>query len=362
MNVTKKQKSVMLNYMKDNPDFARDRLRYNGANKKILDDMWSNITNSLNSIGSGPQKQPKEWQKTWRDWKANVLKKCTQNKSYAMGTGGGPLKTIALTQLEEELMEILSPEAIGLDSIPQGGSFNRIKEKKSSDTISPQEESLLRNVQRVQASRIKEVHTIPTSTQTKRKCTSILINAAKIQKGTEGKNPISSTCSSTVVSNDIVDLSFDLDFEPKEIEPPEEYSSFSDTDTINEYQRINALTDENRKALPSVTIDCIPEHRTQQNKAKDRNENCARSAVQLMREKVEVLQEQGAFNKKTQERRNEIEEEKLKILKENIALKKQKFQFLQTSHSEYKDTLTNIDDNLLRLIDEVEKVVPSYLT
>lgn len=70
---------------------------------------------------------------TWRDWKANVLKKCAQNKSYASGTSGGPPKTIVLTQLEEQLIEIVSPEATGLDNIPQGGAFNRMK--KSFNTI-----------------------------------------------------------------------------------------------------------------------------------------------------------------------------------------------------------------------------------
>jgi len=38
-----------------------------------------------------------------------VLKKCAQNKSYAGGTGGGPLKVLQLTQLEETL-EIIEPE------------------------------------------------------------------------------------------------------------------------------------------------------------------------------------------------------------------------------------------------------------
>lgn len=66
MNVTEKQKSILLNYMRNNPDFAKGRLRYNGANKKILNDMWLKITNSLNSIGSGPQKESKEWQKVYK--------------------------------------------------------------------------------------------------------------------------------------------------------------------------------------------------------------------------------------------------------------------------------------------------------
>lgn len=36
MNITEKQKRIILNYMKENPDFARGRLRYNSSNKKIL--------------------------------------------------------------------------------------------------------------------------------------------------------------------------------------------------------------------------------------------------------------------------------------------------------------------------------------
>lgn len=36
MNVTEKQKIILLNYMKENEDFARGRLRYQSGNKKIL--------------------------------------------------------------------------------------------------------------------------------------------------------------------------------------------------------------------------------------------------------------------------------------------------------------------------------------
>ncbi|XP_029158568.1 uncharacterized protein LOC114943742 [Nylanderia fulva] len=100
--------------------------------------MWTAISQSLNATGNGPQKQGKEWQKTWRDWKSNVLKKCAQNKSYAGGTGGGPPKILKLTELEENLLEIIDPEAAGLPEIPEGGNFSRIKQKKSApnDTIS----------------------------------------------------------------------------------------------------------------------------------------------------------------------------------------------------------------------------------
>jgi len=36
MNVTEKQKKILLQYMRQNEDFARGRLRYNSANKKRI--------------------------------------------------------------------------------------------------------------------------------------------------------------------------------------------------------------------------------------------------------------------------------------------------------------------------------------
>lgn len=37
------------------------------------------------------------------------------------GTGGGLPKIVNFTDLEEQLLEILSPEAAGIANIPQGG-------------------------------------------------------------------------------------------------------------------------------------------------------------------------------------------------------------------------------------------------
>lgn len=68
-----------------------------------------------------------------------------------------------------------------------------------------------------------------------------------------------------------------------------------------------------------------------------------------MRVKIEILREQVVFNKQMQEHRNEIEEEKLKILRENMVLKKAKFEYHKISHLEYKDIFTTIDENLRML-------------
>lgn len=50
-----------------------------------------------------------------------VLKKETKRRNYQLGTGGGSPIKIDLSSLEEELLDFLTPEAAGLENVPQGG-------------------------------------------------------------------------------------------------------------------------------------------------------------------------------------------------------------------------------------------------
>ncbi|KMQ87640.1 fis family transcriptional regulator [Lasius niger] len=59
-------------------------------------------------------------------------------KSYAGATGGGPPKVIKLTEVEENLLAIVDPEAVGLDNIPEEGNFYNPMQKRpvhNNDTI-----------------------------------------------------------------------------------------------------------------------------------------------------------------------------------------------------------------------------------
>lgn len=58
---------------------------------------------------------------TWKDWKMYVLKKETKRRNHGFGTGGGPPIKIPFSSLEEELLEFITPEAAGLENVPQGG-------------------------------------------------------------------------------------------------------------------------------------------------------------------------------------------------------------------------------------------------
>ncbi|KYM99739.1 hypothetical protein ALC62_09357 [Cyphomyrmex costatus] len=78
MNVTEKQ--ILINFMRSHPNFGRGRLRYNRENKRKMDELWEEVTTALNSSGCGSQKLPKEWAKTWRDCKSNLLKRVVSKK------------------------------------------------------------------------------------------------------------------------------------------------------------------------------------------------------------------------------------------------------------------------------------------
>ncbi|XP_029172023.1 uncharacterized protein LOC114941265 isoform X2 [Nylanderia fulva] len=122
MNVTEKQKEIILNFMTKHSDFGRGRIRYNNENKRKMDELWEKLTKILNTAGCGPCKSAKEWAKTWRDWKSNTLKKIAKQKTHMMGTGGGsPAKNLQLTLIEQSLLDFLTPDATGLSGISEGG-------------------------------------------------------------------------------------------------------------------------------------------------------------------------------------------------------------------------------------------------
>ena len=54
--------------------------------------------------------------------KSYVLKKEAKRRSYVQGTGGPPPK-ITFSPFEEEMLQLLTPEAAGLENIPEGGIY-----------------------------------------------------------------------------------------------------------------------------------------------------------------------------------------------------------------------------------------------
>lgn len=66
---------------------------------------------------------------TWKDIKSYILKKEAKRRNHMQGTGGGPNINISFTNFEEEVLEFLTPEAAGLEDIPEGGINLELNEK-----------------------------------------------------------------------------------------------------------------------------------------------------------------------------------------------------------------------------------------
>ncbi|XP_018364609.1 PREDICTED: uncharacterized protein LOC108762202 [Trachymyrmex cornetzi] len=121
MNVTIKQKEMLLSHLKENPDLVRGRINRKSESRRKMVESWDNIANIINAAAEGPQKNGKEWAKTWKDIKAYILKKESKRRSHIEGTGGGPPSKIIFSNFEEEVLELLTPESAGLLNIPEGG-------------------------------------------------------------------------------------------------------------------------------------------------------------------------------------------------------------------------------------------------
>lgn len=55
--------------------------------------------------------------------KSYILKKEAKRRSYVQGTGGGPPPKIAFSPFEDEMLQLLTPEAARLENIPEGGIY-----------------------------------------------------------------------------------------------------------------------------------------------------------------------------------------------------------------------------------------------
>lgn len=53
--------------------------------------------------------------------KTYILKKEAKRRSYIQGTGGGPSPKVSFSDFEEEVIQLLIPEAAGVENIPEGG-------------------------------------------------------------------------------------------------------------------------------------------------------------------------------------------------------------------------------------------------
>ncbi|GAB1869229.1 hypothetical protein CAJAP_10308 [Camponotus japonicus] len=110
---------------------------------------------------------------------------------------------------------------------------------------------------------------------------------------------------------------------------------------FNDIEEIDDIILEKKNTSPELCKNVIP--KGVPDKAMSNKENSS-AAVQLMRENTEIKQE------------------RLRISKEKLLFEKEKFDYLKNFYFDCKNILSNVDYNIMRLREEVEKMAPSYLT
>ncbi|XP_031344729.1 uncharacterized protein LOC116171854 [Photinus pyralis] len=113
--MTPEQKTIMVEFMEDHPDFAKGKLLGNDG-KQNRKAMWDILTTQLNSV-IGPKKTSHKWQRVWIDLKNKVKKKASAIKKSMGQTGGGPHLKTTLTDIEIKIIIIIGEAAVyGLES------------------------------------------------------------------------------------------------------------------------------------------------------------------------------------------------------------------------------------------------------
>lgn len=98
---------VFLKYLTANPNIL--------ANGKIEDEvipLWTELTSELNSVGSGPVKNAREWQSTFRKWRHTVrAKELALKQQTKKPTTEAGAKCKGLTYIEELALSLWRSQA-----------------------------------------------------------------------------------------------------------------------------------------------------------------------------------------------------------------------------------------------------------
>ncbi|XP_045541153.1 uncharacterized protein LOC123722712 [Papilio machaon] len=98
---------------------------------------WKELTNKLNSDGTGDPRSEEKWRKVWSDYKNNTKKKCAKMNRGASGTGGGPALQLSLTDLENRVMQIIGVQAATGMVIEEAGFQRGVATEVDTPSIQP---------------------------------------------------------------------------------------------------------------------------------------------------------------------------------------------------------------------------------
>lgn len=75
----------------------------------------------------------------------------------------------------------------------------------------------------------------------------------------------------------------------------------------------------------------------------------AETAIDLLRNKMQIKEEENEQARKNAEEQMKIEKEKLRLKEDILQFKKTKFEYMTTVHTEYLKQLENINSNIIEL-------------
>ncbi|XP_055632496.1 uncharacterized protein LOC129772976 [Toxorhynchites rutilus septentrionalis] len=134
ITTTKKQFERLVQLLEKNPDIAKGFMRGNSG------PFWNDCAAELNSLGPSIR-DGSGWKKVWADYKSALKRKLSHNKREQWATGGGPNRTIHLSELEEQAVQ-LTGQLETVEGIPgcssQGipkGKNNEVNTDVSCDSI-----------------------------------------------------------------------------------------------------------------------------------------------------------------------------------------------------------------------------------
>ncbi|CAG9781841.1 unnamed protein product [Diatraea saccharalis] len=109
----------MVEFMEKNGDLSKPSGGPRGRHYIQL--KWKELTQKLNSEGTGDFRSEEKWRKVWSDLKNNTKRKWAKINRAASGTGGGPALQLSLTDLENRVMQIIGVQAAtGMEIVEAG--------------------------------------------------------------------------------------------------------------------------------------------------------------------------------------------------------------------------------------------------
>nr|XP_012235043.1 PREDICTED: uncharacterized protein LOC105679549 isoform X1 [Linepithema humile] len=109
-NVTEEQKTLLLQFMEENPRLISGKF-FADFTYKDATILWQKITNILNSC-NGVSKDWKSWRKCWQDLRSRSKMKQSKINAEQRKTGGGSESHLKLSPIEEATLNLISPICI----------------------------------------------------------------------------------------------------------------------------------------------------------------------------------------------------------------------------------------------------------